>query len=463
MNKMKILFASRYVDPAPIGSNKNVYLQACGLAEKPGIDVSILTWPDRDHWGGTMPLGLLPEVPLLCRRGGIDYHLFTAPESWNEMAGGDSLGEREWEDAVAYGMGLLLKLKPDIFHLQHRHGFWWLLDSAQRLGIKTVYSNHDWGIGCIRTILLTGAHEICDGIVEPKKCTQCVKVGRGLVGKVIEKLVEFKNFEKRLASFEGTSLGDSLKKRGLVRQPAALRVNRNYERAKRVLSKLDCCFTPSLFGKEFFCQFGLPKNSVSVLPWYFNESLSVPTDKSNQPFTMTYIGRISPEKGVLQIFEALETITDHYPVTLRIAGAVDTAFARKIQHKYPSTINGIHTIEWLGWCDTSPLYGSTDVSIIPSQHLDNTPLTLIDSLAHSVPVIATRIPTIEELVQEGETGYLFDFNSIHSLADAIQHAYVNKANIRRRIAKFPKMLSLEDYLSCLVAKYRSLLSDDKIV
>jgi glycosyltransferase involved in cell wall biosynthesis len=199
------------------------------------------------------------------------------------------------------------------------------------------------------------------------------------------------------------------------------------------------------------------------LPWYFNGRVGIPVDKSSQPFTLTYIGRVAPEKGVHQIFEALEMLTDLDPLTIRIAGAIDSGFARNLQNKYPRTIKGIHTVEWLGWSDVSSLFCSTDVSLIPSQHIDNTPLSLIESFAHSVPVVATRIPTIIELVHEGETGYLFDFDSAPSLAKAIRRAYAKKISIRGGTAKYPKILTLEDYLTCVVAKYRTLLSNKAVV
>ena len=454
---MKILFVSRYVDPAPVGSNKNVFLQARGLKEKLNIDVSILTWPHNDLWKGPIPEPSLQIPATTCERSGITYHVITAPELWNEMASGDSLDDATWEAAVAYGMRLLAALAPDIVHLQHRHGFWWILDSAQRLGIKTVYSNHDWGMACLRTVLVKGDQTLCDAVVEVKKCADCVKSGRGTLGALNEKLVSYDVGVSLLAALKKLGMGSVLKQRGIVTRPAAARTSDNLKRVKRVVSKLSHCITPSNFGKNFFSQFGLATNAITVLPWYYDVSVKEPVGLAQaQPFTITYIGRLSPEKGVHQVFDALKDLNDIDPITFRIAGAVDSEYAKNLQEKYSSNI-GKHSIEWLGWMTVDGLYQTTDVSIIPSLLMDNTPLSLVESLAYRVPVIATRVAPIAEFLQENSTGFMAEYGSNASLADAIRRAHRMKTAIRAKQISFPDIMSLEQYVAQVSTVYRTLM------
>lgn len=248
---MKVLIVSRYVDPDSIGVNKNVVLQAKSLQEDFGVDIEILTWPLNDLWTGPLP-NQIAEVPALkVVRGGLTYRVFKAPLEWNEIAGGNVISEAAWEAAVTYGMQLLQSLTPDIVHLQHRHGLWWLLDSAQRLGIPTVYTNHDWGIACLRTVLVMGNNVLCDGQVAVDKCAKCVVSGRGFVGRANETLVQYKTVRQFLPMLERTLLRDMLRQRGIVRYSAQQRSAKNYTRATRVLSKLSHCFTPSEFGRQF--------------------------------------------------------------------------------------------------------------------------------------------------------------------------------------------------------------------
>ena len=127
----KILFVSRYVDPNPVGSNANVFLQAKYLNDHVAdSQVEVLTWPKLDLWSGPVPaVSSRPKV-LTTKRDGLTYYVFRAPDKYEVIAGGAELSEDNWEQAVAYGMQLLSKIIPDIVHLQHRHGFWWILESA---------------------------------------------------------------------------------------------------------------------------------------------------------------------------------------------------------------------------------------------------------------------------------------------------------------------------------------------
>jgi glycosyltransferase involved in cell wall biosynthesis len=450
---MKILFISRYVEPYPIGANRNVFLQAKSLQDDFGLDVQILTWPLNDLWTGPMPEQLAQVPALKVVREGLTYHVFTAPLEWNEAAGGNVLEEQAWEDAVAYGIKLLQSITPDIVHLQHRHGLWWLLDSAQRLGIPTVYSNHDWGLACMRTVLVMGDNALCDGQVAVDKCAQCIVSGRGFIGRFNEILVQTSAGQQLVALLERTPLRQILRQRGIVRHSAQQRAAINFKRAKRLLTTLQHCFTPSEFGEQFFTRMGVKSLRISVMPWYHDPVKINKTLKSDQPFTMTYIGRVSPEKGVHLIFSALELVRGVSPIQLRIAGANDSPYCKALQAKYPKYV-GIHDVQWLGWSKVDKLYNSTDVAIIPSLWIDNTPLSLIEALSYQVPVVATRIPPIEELVTDGQNAFLAEYLSVDSMAEAIRQAESQKVVIRAEAMNFPSVLLLKGYMSLVVNIYR---------
>lgn len=457
---MKVLFVSRYVDPYPVGGNKNVFLQAQSLIRDFDVNVEILTWPHNDLWTGPLPPVSTQPNLLLVEREGVTYHIFSAPDRYDLPAGGAVLSAADWDEAVEYGMQILLKLEPNIVHLQHRHGLWWILESAQRLDIATIYSNHDWGIPCMRTVLVKGSNQLCDGVVEPSKCGSCIRTGRSsLLGRMNERLVD-NVVGERLAYLASKLpiLGKSLRRRGFVTQKAETRTLIHHQRATRVIERLSHCFTPSQFGATFFTQLGCPKDRITVLPWYHNPIDQAKTLNPDQPFTISYIGRVSPEKGVAFIFSALEALDGCEPVLLRVAGANESAYCTRLRARYPVSV-GVHAVEWLDWSKVEPLFQTTDVTIIPSQWVDNTPLSLIESLTYQTPVVATRVPPIEELLVEGETGFLADFGSVLSLTDAIRRALCHKSRIRSGSIVFPRMHRLDEYMAKVVEVYRNIEPD----
>jgi glycosyltransferase involved in cell wall biosynthesis len=455
---MKVFFASRYVDPINPRANRNIVNQARVLQDKFGIDLEILTWPTSDLWSGPLPDQVPTLDPLKVRREGLNYSVILGPASWDEVAGGNVISERAWESAVGYGMSLLATEKPDIFHLHHRFGFWWLLESAQRLCIPTVYSNYDWGMACLRTILVNGAGDLCDGVVEPEKCAACIKTGRTrLAGRLNELLAETWVGQRILTLLDHSAVtSEKFRALGAVSKPALQRTMIHQQRVKRVIQGLGHCVTPSEFGKRFFQQFGIAEQKLTVLPWpHKTVMVEPPRSSSTEPFTITFIGRVSPDKGVHLIFEALERLSDIPAVLLRVAGADESQYSAQLQGKYPEFV-GIHRVEWQGWSPIDALLRTTDVTIIPSMWMDNTPLTLIEAMAHGVPVIATNISTVSELLKNG-VGYLAEFNSIGSLSCAIKNAVSDIELIRSRKSIFPKIPTPHEYGAELYEIYANLI------
>jgi glycosyltransferase involved in cell wall biosynthesis len=457
---MKVIFASRYVDPINPKANRNIVSQARILTEDFGIDLEILTWPTNDLWGGVLPDKIPTTEPLMVKRNGLNYSVILAPLSWNEIAGGNIMSDQAWESAVVYGMNLLAAKKPDIFHLHHRFGFWWLLESAQRLGIPTVYSNYDWGIACLRTVLVNEIGKLCDGLVNPTKCAACIKKGRkGLAGRANEALAETWVGQKILTSIDqSTMLGPKFRALGAVSKPAIMRTEMHQQRVRSVFKGLGHCITPSKFGKHFFQQFGITDKKITVLPWPHEKvTTRLSRFSCSDPFTITFIGRVSPDKGVHLIFEALEQLGDIPSVLLRVAGADESEYSLKLKAKYPELV-GIHRVEWQGWSPIDQLLRTTDVTVIPSTWMDNTPLTLIEALAYQVPVIATDIPTITDLLTKG-TGYLAEYNSVDSLSLAIRMAVSDKELIRSGSLNFKKIQAPTEYGKEILNIYSKLLDE----
>jgi glycosyltransferase involved in cell wall biosynthesis len=441
---------SRYVEPEALGGNKNVVRQARSLKLEHGINVEILTWPYNDLWRGPVPDKDRGRAipPLRVESGGLSYHVINPPDDWNERPMRPGI----WENAVEFGLRLLTHLRPDIVHLQHWFGLWWVLESAQRLGVHTVYTNHDWGLACLRTILVMGGDALCDGQITVKKCSCCIWQGRSLLGKANEIVVQRPLGRILIEAAYHSPLKQMLEKRGAVRVPLQARVELNLGRASGALGRLDAMFVPSKFGRSFFAQLGVPEDRIQVQPWYHDPVETRKKVETDQPFTITYIGRVSPEKGVHLVLEALESVTSGKPIQLKIAGGNSSAYCAALKRLYPSHA-GPHRVEWLGWSEVEPLFLSTDVAVVPSTWIDNTPLSLVESLSYRVPLIATRVPPIEELIADGENGYLADYNSVESLSAAIQRAAADKEKIRSGNMPFPEINTCRGYTRAVKEVY----------
>lgn len=447
---VKVLMVSRYVQPEIKFSNANVYRQAKSLQTDHDVDIEILTWPCNDGWAGPIPSNTdgfkIPPFKIEIAR--IIFHIIRPPNIWNER----TLQPTIWSNAVDFGVRMLQSIRPDIVHLQHWFGLWWILESAQKLGIPTVYTNHDWGIACLRTVLVMGDSSLCDGKILIDKCIRCIWQGRGMIGKANELVAQSTMGRRLIETAYRSRLKRLLEKQGAVRLSLQQRVTLHLDRVMKVLEKLDALFVPSNFAQTFFSRLGVAEEHIQIKPWYHDPVQLSKTVTTDQPFTITYIGRVSADKGVHLIFEALSRIRSDASIHLKIAGANNTSYCNKLKYQYASHV-GQHTVEWMGWTSVEPLFRSTDVCIIPSTWIDNTPLSLVEALSYKVPLIATRVPPIVDLVIDNQNGYLADYNSIESLISAIKCAVRDKANIRSGTMCFPKINSCREYTQMVKNTY----------
>lgn len=436
----KVVMASRYVDPVAVGANRNVVKQVWSLRKDHDVGVEILTWPLNDLWTGSQPTKEGEVIQEF--RAGIPYHVMNPPRRWDVNQ--NTLPPEDWKAAVEFGEGVLRNLSPDIVHLQHRHGFWWLLESAQRLHIPTVYTNHDWGLACLRTVLVNGKGELCDGTLSESKCEACVLSGRGTLGRANELLVRTE-LGRRLADvFMDGVLGPALRQKGVLTRPSDMRIGWHFERHRAVLSRLNALFTPSTFGKKFFADLGVDERCIQVLPWYHDPGSTTSSVSPGDPVTISYVGRVSPEKGVDLIFAAMKQLQDMAPLRIQIAGDNDSEYCRRLKALFRDRV-GRHEVRWLGWRDVEEVFLSTDAAVMPSRWQDNTPLSMIEALSYQVPVISPRISPVADLLKEGENAFLFDFNSADSLAIAIRRVAQSRDRIRARTPKFDPVMTCTQY------------------
>ncbi|GIW02217.1 glycosyltransferase family 4 protein [Roseiflexus sp.] len=97
----------------------------------------------------------------------------------------------------------------------------------------------------------------------------------------------------------------------------------------------------------------------------------------------------------------------------------------------------------------SDILQQADVMVLPSVVMPNgkmegIPVALMEALASEVPVVATAISGIPELVRDGETGLLVPQRHAAALADALAHLYADR-DLGRRLAATGRQLVLREF------------------
>jgi len=93
-------------------------------------------------------------------------------------------------------------------------------------------------------------------------------------------------------------------------------------------------------------------------------------------------------------------------------------------------------VHFLGWQSREQLmncYGQANIFLFPSRH-EGMPNALLEAMASGLPVIASCIAGNEELVADGETGYLVPSEDVKSLQAALKKL-LRDADLREQMGK----------------------------
>lgn len=158
----------------------------------------------------------------------------------------------------------------------------------------------------------------------------------------------------------------------------------------------------------------------------------IPREVHNEPkIKLVFIGRLSPEKGCQVLIEALIKLNDP-TVHLKILGdGIEKINLEQMVSN--STIKS--QVDFLGFTkDVTPHLAQADVLIMPSFR-EGQPLTLIEACIMGLPVIASNVGGIPELVHDNQNGFLFKAGDIDELASKIELFKHEKLNLNKAAEK----------------------------
>jgi len=181
-----------------------------------------------------------------------------------------------------------------------------------------------------------------------------------------------------------------------------------------IYGKINFFISPSMFLKEKVEEMGF-KGEIFHLPNFIDLDGFSPCYEAKEN-AIVYVGRLSPEKGVATLLEAVKGLD----VRLKIIG--DGPIRDELEKTKPGNVI------FLGYMNQKQLKEEVKNSIaliIPSECYENNPRVVIEAFALGKPVIGARIGGIPELVKDGETGYIFDAKNTLDLKNKIEFLLKN--------------------------------------
>ncbi len=280
--------------------------------------------------------------------------------------------------------------KPDIVHLNNIHHQLTpsILEPAARRNTPIIWTLHDYILTC------PDHNHLRDGSV-------CVKCADG------------NNSHAVINRCKKGSFGASLL--------AALECT--YFKREKLWAMINKFICPSRFMADFLISKGFPPGRVTNIS---NFLPSVQTDSRGQDYFL-YFGRLSQEKGVDVLLQAMSILKKG-----RLVIAGDGPDEDMLRTK---TLDmGLENIEFVGRKTPSAimkLLSGCLAAIVPSIWLENFPYSVMESMSSGKPIIGSRIGGIPELVENGQTGLLFEPGNAIQLAERMERIIGNPEEAAR--------------------------------
>ena len=189
---------------------------------------------------------------------------------------------------------------------------------------------------------------------------------------------------------------------------------------------------------------GIPYEAYLQEDLSSKEEFGLPVDK----LIISMIGRINPGKGQLFFLEMAQAILRTYPhVHFVLVGDPFPGY-ESIQEEIQTVINREElqkSVTDLGFRKDIPkILAATDIFVLPSILPDSFPTVILEAMASGLPVVATRSGGAEEMVTEGETGFLIPIGDIEKGKLAIQKLIESEA-LRKEMGSNGRKKVLQEY------------------
>ena len=279
-------------------------------------------------------------------------------------------------DSLLLAREKLKEFQPDIVHV---HNFFpqispAIYDACLELGIPVVQTLHNYRLICPGAFLLR----------EGKACELCIKGSPYQAAKY--------------ACYRGSKAG-SLVVAHLVAQHRKRGTWRT--KVNRFIALTD-------FAKIKFVAAGFPADKITVKSNFLHEPEHIPIISKNlQPGFALFVGRISEEKGVRTLLQAWAAMDSD--VELKIAGSGPLAYL----------LPGNKNVTALGRLNPSQiqqLMQQAAFLVFPSEWYEGFPMVLLEAFAQGLPVLASRLGSMTDIIQDYENGLLFSPGNAEDLA-----------------------------------------------
>ncbi len=175
------------------------------------------------------------------------------------------------------------------------------------------------------------------------------------------------------------------------------------------------------------------------------------------------VGRLSKEKAQIDLLRAVKHLRETNPGINAQIVIVGDGPERKPLGAAAALLRLSDRVVFTGQVnDVQIYYAAADVLVNPS-HSEGSPYVLLEAMAANVPLVATAVGGVPEMVENNETALLVPANDPTSLANSIARVLTDREFAQRLTTNAAKLVETryapESYVRSLVEAYRKVIND----
>ena len=185
----------------------------------------------------------------------------------------------------------------------------------------------------------------------------------------------------------------------------------------------------------------------------------------HEDFVLTYLGRLAPEKHPEHVLSIAQLLLQEDPAApLHVVMAGDGALApdiRRILADSPGLASRVHLLGYVH--DPEHLLVDSDVAILTSE-AEGLPLAALEAMSLGVPILASAVGGMPELITDGRDGYLIEYSAmLPRLAAEVLRSLMRNPIERRSLSLRARRTILERFsIDRMVADYERIFLTRRI-
>lgn len=200
-----------------------------------------------------------------------------------------------------------------------------------------------------------------------------------------------------------------------------------------------------------------PGREFAVIPNGVETARFKPINRPDNPqVKILFIGRLIPRKGFQRIVQALPRIKElaQLPFAVEVVGTGDAKARLDELAERLGVSELIHYVGSVPYEHLERAYQYADIFVLTSLS-EGMPSVILEAMGCGLPIVASDVGGNNEIVREGENGFLIQGDDYVTLAQRLA-TLINDGALRRRMGQRSRELSLRYDWEKIMAEYTKL-------